>query len=307
LGVVRPKLEAELRASAAGAIRYSESFESGLESGARIESGELLARVDNPEILRQLRESQALARAAAADLERHERAFELGVGTGNLVARAREEVDLARVRLQGTMGLASALEIRSPIDGLLVIEELPPEGSAVAGGDLVARVVETSRLVVRGTASAADRVLLEPGLMARFLVEGGREPLEVGTGSISSVEPEVGRGGTLGFSVDVSDGARLPAVGEGVVVSIELGLRRDALVIPSEAIYTSAESSSVFIVQRDLGLRAKKRIVQLGLSSGGKVEVLSGLNEGDEVVVDGRDFLSDGSAVVVVTGSRESP
>jgi multidrug efflux pump subunit AcrA (membrane-fusion protein) len=78
-------------------------------------------------------------------------------------------------------------------------------------------------------------------------------------------------------------------------------------VIPSEAIYTSAESSSVFIVQRDLGLRAKKRIVQLGLSSGGKVEVLSGLNEGDEVVVDGRDFLSDGSAVVVVPGSRESP
>jgi Cu(I)/Ag(I) efflux system membrane fusion protein len=73
-------------------------------------------------------------------------------------------------------------------------------------------------------------------------------------------------------------------------VSIEAQRNIDALVIPAEAVVRSGEREQVFVV-REPG-RFEPREVTLGVSSGGLVQVISGLEEGEEIVTSSQ-FLID--------------
>ena len=66
------------------------------------------------------------------------------------------------------------------------------------------------------------------------------------------------------------------------------------LMVAKSAIRTVDGQSVVFVVRDD---RAERRAVKVGAADGDKVEVLSGLNSGDRIVVDGHDGLADGSRV----------
>lgn len=73
----------------------------------------------------------------------------------------------------------------------------------------------------------------------------------------------------------------------------------DTIVVPSEAILTSAGVSYVFVVENDA---AKKVEVSTGLTGNGVTEITSGLSAGQRLVVVGQAYLEDGAAVRVVEG-----
>ncbi len=66
------------------------------------------------------------------------------------------------------------------------------------------------------------------------------------------------------------------------------------LLVPKSAVRTDGGQSVVFVVRED---RAERRAVTVGGTDGDKVEVVSGLNNGDRIVVEGHDGLADGSRV----------
>ncbi len=66
------------------------------------------------------------------------------------------------------------------------------------------------------------------------------------------------------------------------------------LMVAKSAIRTVDGQSVVFVVRED---RVERRAVKVGAADGDRVEVLSGLNSGDRIVVDGHDGLADGSRV----------
>lgn len=72
-----------------------------------------------------------------------------------------------------------------------------------------------------------------------------------------------------------------------------------AVTVPSEAVLTANGEQYVFIAE---GGTAKRVAITTGLNGEGVTEVLSGLSEGQQVVVVGQQYLSDGDAVRVVGG-----
>ncbi|MBN2565278.1 MAG: efflux RND transporter periplasmic adaptor subunit, partial [Candidatus Eisenbacteria bacterium] len=80
-------------------------------------------------------------------------------------------------------------------------------------------------------------------------------------------------------------------------VQLVLAERKNVLAVPVSSVVLSDEAMQAFVVD----LRVAKAVkVRLGIRSGSEVEVLSGLADGDKLVVEGQSNLKDGDQVDVV-------
>lgn len=84
----------------------------------------------------------------------------------------------------------------------------------------------------------------------------------------------------------------------GQYMSVNLTLRqRQALVIPEQAVLVQGNNAYVFVADQDTARRVD---VNLGVRKPGIVEVISGINAGDSVIITGQDRLSSGDAIQIV-------
>jgi hypothetical protein len=81
---------------------------------------------------------------------------------------------------------------------------------------------------------------------------------------------------------------------------VVLGVRKDALVVPEQAVVLRPGGSVVYVAEGDT---VRQRTVQLGVRRGGETEIVSGVRAGDTVVVDGATQLTDGAKIKVRDGA----
>jgi hypothetical protein len=86
-------------------------------------------------------------------------------------------------------------------------------------------------------------------------------------------------------------------------VTFRTNVSENALIIPSNAILTSNDVQYVFVVEDNVAHRVD---VTTGLTGSGVTEVLSGLEEGQQLVTVGQAYLADGDAVRIVGDGSES-
>ena len=86
-------------------------------------------------------------------------------------------------------------------------------------------------------------------------------------------------------------------------VTFHTDVSENAVVVPSEAILTSADTQYVFVVEGDA---ARYVEITTGLTGNGVTEVLSGLSEGQQLVTVGQAYLSDGDLVRIVSPGNDS-
>jgi len=77
---------------------------------------------------------------------------------------------------------------------------------------------------------------------------------------------------------------------------VVLGVRKHALVVPEQAVVLRPAGGVVYVAE---GETVKERVVQQGVQRGGEIEIVSGLNAGESIVVDGAAQLTDGAKIKV--------
>jgi hypothetical protein len=82
-------------------------------------------------------------------------------------------------------------------------------------------------------------------------------------------------------------------------VNIVLLEKSRALIIPREAVIEAGRETVVFTVQ---GKQAVRKPITLGYEQDRMVEVVTGLNEGDQIVIKGQQLIKDGSTIRVIEG-----
>ncbi|MGZ8832349.1 MAG: efflux RND transporter periplasmic adaptor subunit, partial [Thermoanaerobaculia bacterium] len=99
------------------------------------------------------------------------------------------------------------------------------------------------------------------------------------------------------IAFDVKDPRILPDMGVKVafIDSGAVGTAQKAIVVPKSAIRRDGEKDIVFVVTN--GDRLERRAVKVASTEGDDVKLLSGINEGEEVVVEGPAELKDGDRV----------
>jgi HlyD family secretion protein len=296
--VESPELESRLRQERAIADALASDL-GGLELEARQHNLENEQAVELGEV----------RRAAAARLvERNERLHELGlVNQIDLetsrdalkiefleLKQARQRRDLeretsrfrvedAKHRLQSQRLIVTELErrvddltLRAPFEGLVSTLSVE-DREAVIRGQALLGVVDLSELEVEVgiPENAADKVA--PGVEASVTIDGVEY-----AGALTRVAPEVRNGqvvGRVAFSGGVPPGLRQ---NQRVATRLLLESRESVLKVPRGPFLESGGGRSVYVVEGGL---ARERDIRVGVVSVAEVEIESGLEEGDEIVL----------------------
>ena len=253
----------------------------GLELALHDEQHLLAVGGGTPEAVRQATLNLAVARLEAERLTRQAR-----LQRRTAAADVRELGFTVSMQQRSIRGLAAKLRqasISSALPGVVtwVNENL---GATVQAGDALARVADLSSFRVRATISDSYADQLRPDGPVR--VRLGTNDLR---GHISSISPAVEKGVVTFYAL--LDQPHHPALRANLRADIFVitNAQRGVLRLRNGAFYKGGREQPVFVVAQG---RAVRRTVQLGISDFDYVQVLSGLQAGDEVVVsDMKDHL----------------
>ena len=271
-----------------------------VEIGSEVKAGEILATLSSPDY----GQAQADASKAQADqqlakhaLERQRELHAAGIvadkdfqQTEAEATRARAEADRASRRLAGLGGAGDGTyTLRSPLAGIVVERNLNPglEFRPEQSGDPLFVVTDPTSLWLRLDASEADLAALKAGEKISLQVK--QYPNERFAGVIRHVGDFVDPATrTIRVRGDVPNADRRLKGGMFVTALIELPPTQ-ALLVPVAAVFLIGEQRYVF-VEEATG-RYILRAVQAGPERDGRIEILSGVKEGEKVVSEGNLHL----------------
>lgn len=233
-------------------------------------------------------------RNAVEELSRVERLVAKGALPAEALDRARVEMERARANVTVGEESVSDFQVRAPWDGV-VSKVFVEDGQYVAPRALLVEVFDPSNLVVRVALPEAAAAVVPSGTPAkvRFDAFPGREF----AATVSRLYPELDRRlRTRTAELTVSETPPLaPGMFARVILPVETA--RDAITVPRSALVFGADGRpSLFVVAEG---QATRRIVAVGVETPERVEIRSGVQAGEEVVVAGAPRVKDGAAVRV--------
>ena len=263
--------------------------------GDRVQAGDLIARLENAEFENQVSlESKALQLASAQrEYDKQKGLFEHGgITLRELTDAERQAID-ARYGHESALLQLARLEVRAPFAGVLVDLEHHSPGQRLRPGDPIGQVMEYAELYAEASLPGQEMGRVAPGQRARVTHYGAAgDTLQ---GRVTQVSPVLDAGSRTfkaALAIDNGDGLLRP----GMFVKIELvaASRDSALVIPRDVIVDRGHEKVVFVVEKGIAVR---RSLETGLGNRHRVEVLSGLMDGERLVVEGFETLRDHSRV----------
>src|SRR5438105_192175 len=282
--------------------------------GQLVKSGEMLARIDPRPFANQLHQAEgALARdqaqlqGAKLNLERYRKLV-----AQKLIADQQADDQAALVgQLEGTVQLDKAqidsarlsldyAQIRSPIDGVTGLRLVDP-GNLVHASDTNGLVLITQLDPIAALFS------LPQDELPRVMEELNKGPLQVeawsrdgsqklSTGQLALVDNQINAAtATLRLKAVFPNPQRLLWPNQFVKARLLLTVRKAALVVASTVPQRGPEGTFAYVIQPDQTVQPKP--IELEITQGDTAVIARGLNEGDQVVVDGQSQLRPGSKV----------
>ncbi len=280
--------------------------------GDRVAQGQVLARLDPASYADQLRQAEAAVAQARANLanakvsaDRNEGLLARGIAARKEVEDSRTQVSVDEAALQQAQAAESAARtqfertvIRAPFAGS-VIHRFLGVGEQVdgSGNQPIVEVANTETLELLGTVPASRLPEVRAGEDFTFRtdsVPGASLKARI-IAVLPAVDP-VTNNGTVRIQVN----NRNHALKLGTFVTVELPLRQriQRLILPRQAVYP--DESGQPRVYRISGDEAQSVTVQLGIQTKDQVEILSGVQPGDRVILSGGYGLPDKAKVRVV-------
>jgi RND family efflux transporter MFP subunit len=263
-----------------------------VEEGDLVNKGQILAVLVQDEAKIALSKVELKASNAKAALDRAEGTHNQGLISAESYDKLKMEFAVASQEVAEAEWLLAKTVIRAPFSSC-VTERFITQGQHLRPGDELFTVADYDPLVARIYLPESDVLELEVGREVRIALAANAE-LDF-TGRIRQIAPVVDTAtGTVKVTVEA---VRPPAgVRPGAFVSI--GIVREqhpsALLLPRESVIRELRAAHVFISEDGT---AVKKAVELGLEEGDLVEVISGVSEGDNVVVAGQGALDDGQKI----------
>jgi RND family efflux transporter MFP subunit len=307
-GSVQAFVEAPIYARTSG---YLKTWSTDI--GATVKKGELLAEIETPEVDQQLTQAQAELETARANenlsISTNKRWQELlstesvskqdadekaGDAAAKKAAVASAAANVARLH-----DLESFKRVVAPFDGVVTARHTDIGALINAGqsaGSELFRIADTDKLRIYVQVPEAYASATKPGLAAelRFAEQPGKQFMAQTVRTSNALDPSL-RTLQVELQLDNADHAMFP--GAYAEVHFKLAGNAESLRLPANTVLFRSAGLQVAIVDGTQHIHLKK-IVQ-GRDFGSTIEVLSGIDASDKVVINPPDSLTDGVAVRV--------
>jgi membrane fusion protein (multidrug efflux system) len=264
------------------------------EEGDTVSAGQVLARLDELEYRAQLEIARVALNEAKLAFGRAETLKEEDLLSPESYEQALSALEAAQAQFDASRIVLGYTEITAPFGGLIIARYVKMAEQVSVNAPLY-RLSDFDPLLA--PVQVPERELPRLHLRQRAYLTVEPYPDERFGASVLRISPVVEAAtGTIKVTLQVDPRDRLRP-GMFARVYIETDSRDDALVIPKSALSLESIGDTVFVAADGI---AGRREVVLGFEEGDFVEVESGVDEGDAVVVVGQDGLSDGTPVRIL-------
>jgi RND family efflux transporter MFP subunit len=333
-GNIQALTEAPILARADGYIRRRM-----VDIGDRVRAGQPVAEIEAPELDDQVSQAKASIEQAQAGLDQALANLERGkanLGIAKLTADrwrelanqgvvSRQDNDQYQAQYQAQLASVQALEkaiaaersniaagqanlarlnemqgyrvVKAPFDGVITMRNVDTGALVTTGSTLLFRIAQTGTLRTYVNVPQTNESSIRTGQIARLSVSNlpGRIFAGTVTRTANSLDPN---SRTLLVEVQVpnGDGALLP----GMYAQVDFSTSRSnpPVLIPSDTLIVRADGTQVAVVRPDHTVHLQ--MVAVGRDYGDRIEILSGLHEGDAIMTNPGDTAREGVQVTPV-------
>ena len=338
-GNIQAVTEAPILARSSGYVRKR-----NVDIGDRVKEGQVLAEIEAPELQQQIRQAKAAVDQAEAAVQQAQAALQQGQSNealarvtaerwkklldrgvvskqdndnyqfqwssqqanvqalGKAVNAARSSAGAAEANVARLTQLLDYQTVRAPFNGVITVRNIDVGALVNEGSTLLYRVAQTDRLRTYLNVPQVDAQSVRVGQTATLTIPDlpGRTFPGTVTRTSNALDPA---SRTLLVEVQLSNGGGQLVPGMYAQVDLSVPRKNPPIVIPGDTLVIRADGPQVAVVAADGAVHFTK--VQLGRDFGATLEVLSGLDEGQELAVNPGDAIREGVKVKPVRSSEK--
>jgi RND family efflux transporter MFP subunit len=286
VGTVRPKLSATIEAKVSGRIDKML-----VVPGQSVAAGEPLAHLDAAEISSRFDQANASLTQAEQDWRRIAKLFEQQASTRSEYDAADARFSMAKAAAAEAKAMMSYCEVLAPFDGVIT-RKLADVGDLATPGKPILQIEnpDTLRLEADVPEALISNVKLGDKLPVRIAAVGNEMQ-----GTVAELSPTADPNSrTYLVKLDVTGVTGLRS-GQFGRVAVPVG-QASALRVPASAVVERGQMEMVFVIAAG---HAQLRLVKTGSRVGDEIELASGLDSGEQVVIENAANLADGQPVDV--------
>lgn len=290
-GIFLPVKEMFVISETAGRV-----LETYKNKGEWVTEGDLIAKVDDELLRIELEATQANLAKLRKDQERLTNLIEGEAAPKNKIEDLQLGILAAEAKEKGLKKQISNTSIKAPMTGTMG-QRFIERGSVIGPGIQVAQITNLEKLFLMVKVTERDVLNIRKGQIVKVIADVYPEaPV---TGKVTNIGLRADNAFNYDVEIEVPNPKSNPMrAGMHAKATFTFDANRQGLTLPRKAIAGSLQDAKVYVIVQDSLVQA--RTIRVGGVYHDKVEVVSGLQQSDRVVVTGQLNLSDGAKVQVL-------
>lgn len=257
--------------------------------------GSIIATIDNEMKQLAVKKAKLNVDKLEKNLERYKNLYNGGTLTEQQLDDAKTMYEDAVLQLEQAGKQLSDATILSPINGI-ISKKQAEIGEYANIGTPIATLVDISRFKLKLSVSETNVYKLKLGDIA--IVSTDVYPGVTFEGKISFIGPKGDETHNYPVEILIANSREYPLKsGTFANANIKLPSSGEALYIPRESLLGSVNDANVYVVENG---KAILQSIVVGNGNDKFIKVISGLNEGDQIVITGQINLSDGKEIKII-------
>lgn len=261
--------------------------------GSQVQKGQLLAKVNDKPLQAQLKRLQAQLELARNRVYRQEQLLKKDAASQEAYEEAKTSLATLEAEIEGVKVNIGLTELRAPFDGVIGLRQVSV-GAYATPTTVIAQLTRISPIKVEFSVPERYANQIRKGVNMDFSVEGSQKAFHAQVYAVeSSVDKDQHVFTARGLYPNTN---RQLLPGQYASILLKKEEIPDALVIPSEAIIPEMGVDKVFCYRSG---KAMPVDIETGIRTAGEVQVLSGLQVGDTIIISGTLQLRTGLSVTL--------
>lgn len=264
------------------------------DDGQNVKKGALLVKLNNQEELAKVNELTANLSESKAHLKRLTELLSSRATSKSLVEQQQAKTKAIEAQLVSANAKLNDLTLRAPFSGVLGFREVS-KGAYIDAGNVITSLDDLSSMKV--DFYLPERLLTHIHVGQQVTAFNSAYQDKEFIGKITALDSRIDSS-TRSIKVRATINNKALKLRPGMLLNINVLLQvENILQLPESSIIPIESSHYVFVVKEE---KAVRKAIKIGRRHPGVVEVISGLLEGEQVVVEGALKLRDGSVVSIV-------